>query len=728
MEGGDKPKICLYPGTFMPCVGSVSEISLHEAAFYGKIELVNLWIKEKPQLVNRPDVLGTTPLHYAALNGQYETFKILLHTNINGETSTEINSDLLDSYTKHSCNILHSASTGGNYKIITYLFEDLGKEITDKMKKYLSERQRKGKLPAHHALRSDAFDIFIYLYNKDEKIHRQRYSTFNGQTFLTIAAKTGNFETFRFFYDNKTLFPRKISPNKLYRSALRGGNLEILKFTLAHKDEISQYTYEPKISPKHIFDAIRSGKTMVVQYLIENYSEAFFNEIEMKKGSPKFEMTAECFAAYRGEFEIVEYFFEKCSHLFSTTHGKKKKFPIHFAATSSKKMIEIVLHQLNNDLNDLLPTYSVIISNNSFQWNIFHFATLFCDTDEVFIYLYEKFQSDSNLALKLDEFLSGEKFSKSSVLNVAIRENNIKVIDFLNEKKSEMVNNYLIKNVGKLFIIPASKKYNETTKYLLLHYGKYLTHTERKVQNSPLCLVSRWCLDVEILDLLFDFLIKDENSNEERKNEIIRESLKIALEFGNKLPVKLILKKFPTLSFDLNNFHIFHYAAKGGSLYCLKKIENLLGSHKVDIEKEKFIRFKDSFFTPLFLAVYFQHFDVVYYILTKLNVKPMKYEPGYPTVLHLACSPHVPYVDKMTLPPSAKILNVLLDFGAWRIISIKADRVLKLPGSDLSPFDVACSNEVRQILEKRCPETIAYQNIIHLEELNENIKGYVIFL
>jgi ankyrin repeat protein len=56
---------------------------IHDAAKSGDLEKVKELLKDNPDLVASKDNYGATPLHWAALTGQYEVVGFLLNNNAN---------------------------------------------------------------------------------------------------------------------------------------------------------------------------------------------------------------------------------------------------------------------------------------------------------------------------------------------------------------------------------------------------------------------------------------------------------------------------------------------------------------------------------------------------------------------------------------------------------------------------------------------------------------------
>ena len=711
----------------------IYQASLHHLAYFGPISELETKVRHYPELIHEVDEAGLTPLHYAARSGQLESFKRILLCSVDTEydMAEEDESDymdddiqdLLDFHTKRSrCNILHSAALSGNIEMVKYLFESMGEETRNKMEKFLLERQESGKLPAHSAVKGGSIEVFEYLYSKNPSIHNQQCTTSKGETYIVIAAGTGNFDLFKYFFENNIHFPRRILPNKLYEKALKGGNLQIIEYIESQKEEIFKYVTKLDYLPIHIFSAIESGKVEIVQFLMENEAfkkTNFLSSVKSLKRSSSIEVSPVSYAAYLGDTKIVNYFIsilnDKLFEETFYTHGKIKTLPIWFAASRHKTLFQFILNQLSE--KQRLSTHTVSIEGNKYEWNLFHFATAFCKNRESFVYLYKCFNANDKLKEKLkDDFLSLEK--GMSIIEVACRENNLEVLKYLQDRKLlPNIDEYMKKNIQKLFISAARRKHSQILSYLLSKYGDHLDYVN-DIHNNPLISVARWCKDFHLLNELSNYL----HFSDGLKTEIQLEALKVALEFGNPVTSKFLLEinNFDVIS---DSFPVFHYAAKGGSIECLKAVIDKL-PRSIDDEnhlshlKDKFVpdfNFDSCQVTPLHLAVYFQHYDVVSFLLDTLGVNANACIPGFATPLHFACSPQFIAKGGCT-PPNIKIVELLLDHGAWKSSFTRAYTVINIGGFDLTPYDCALNHEVREMLEQRCPRTLATKILLPLDE------------
>ena len=706
---------------------SVYKTSIHVLARDGPCSSLLKKLEEQPKELKQVDELGLTPLHSAALAGQTELFQQIInfaHEKYKNDSpiekyNTEDNKarinrkieDLLDHKTKSGCNILHSAVLSGNINMVKFLFEN--KKTRNKMEQFLFERQNRGKIPAHCAVKNGNLDIFEYLYFKDPSEHNQLCRTSRGETYIVLAARSGNIKLVEYLFDQKIYFPNSILPNILFKKALKGGSLQILRWIENKKEEILKFVDgSSNYLPIHIFSAIESGNLDVVKFLLKSNLGADYylnTSIKLKRSSPKIDISPISYAAYLGHAKIVQYFCENYSKLcFSIEYyqkageGTNNTLPIWFAATRSEFIFKYIFQKCT--LEQKCSTFDVKINDKIHHCDLFYFAIAFCDNSKIFDYLKQQ-------TLKL-------QINNINCIEIACRENNLPVLQKIITQCGDI--KLTRQQIQKNFINAAKRKHFDILNYLLDKFDGYLDDF-----NFPLKDVVHWCQNEEFIERLL--LLLDDKKDSQTK--IQNEALKIALEFGKSIPAKILLERnnYDIISHD--NILLFHYAAKGGSIECLKAVIQKLGPNTIEKLKNKFIKdnkFHPCLVTPLHLAVYFQHYDAVSFLLNSLHVDVNACIPGFATPLHFACSPfkNSKIKDDIILPPNIKIINILLDHGAWESIEKRADFVLDTYGYDVTPYDCATSELVRNELEKRCPRTLAKQYLIPLHEYNEMKSKY----
>ena len=148
-----------------------------------------------------------------------------------------------------------------------------------------------------------------------------------------------------------------------------------------------------------------------------------------------------------------------------------------------------------------------------------------------------------------------------SIIEVACMENNLEVLKYLQERiLLPNIDEYMEKNIQKLFASVAGRKHSQILAYLSRKYGDHLDHNNvENLRKTPLVSIAQWCQDSQLLNELIGKI---------NFSQIRLEALKVALEFGNLVTSILLLE---TDNFDIispDDFHIFHYAAKGPPYDC----------------------------------------------------------------------------------------------------------------------------------------------------------------
>ena len=674
------------------------KLSLHDLAESGDFNSLKQELNNHPESVTEVDKCGKTLLHRAALGNQLECFKLILSI-ITQSDDKMVQKVLEFRTTKSKSNILHYVASLGNLSIITFLFEGTDTQTKKKMYQFLIERNQNGKLPAHSAIKGKNKDVFEYLYKKDENMHNLRCATSKGETYFTLAAGTGDVKLVDYFFRNELHFPRRILPNILFTNGLKGGSIDILEYIDDKKKQLFQFVEKSNYLPRHIFRAIDSNKVGPITFLrkkIDNIEFTRASEL-LSRSSPKIQVSPPSYAAYKCNLDAVQFFIENFEEKIFSAKQTPNILPIWFAATSSREILELIFAKCSND--QILSTYSVSTESKEYKWNIFHFATAFCKNDESFCFLYDKFNENQNLNKKLNEFLSlGEK----SVVELACAENNLQVLQFIREKIKE-TDKFITNNIDLFLKSAAKRKHLQILVYLQNEFSNCLNY------SKLLTSVATWCND----ECFFKIIACKATNNH-------NEALKLALEFGNFLTAKYLLDTI----IDIKNTSIFHFAAKGGSIDCLKYVIQKLGgknSELVQKIKDSFIddnKFKNNncSVTALHLAVYFQHQETVFYLLDELSVNPNEYITGYPTPLHFACAP---VRRKPLIAPNIEIVNLLINYGAWKSMDISADMVFNVYGYDRTPFDCAQTSEVRKLLEEKFPSITGSKFVIPLQNYYE---------
>ena len=206
---------------------------LHFAAYFGLFDICKYIIEKLKDL--EPELWcwspGTSPLHMAAARGHLNVFKLISANSIESVLDKNCGYTDDDNWTP-----LHFAAKHGHLDVCRYIIENTGNT------KYSEKNPNSWKdgTPLHMAVCKGHLDIckLIVKYVGDKTPE-----DFYGSTPLHDAAECGNFEVFRFLFENsRNKNPRseRIGPNKetngwtpLHFAASRG-HLEICKLILKH--------------------------------------------------------------------------------------------------------------------------------------------------------------------------------------------------------------------------------------------------------------------------------------------------------------------------------------------------------------------------------------------------------------------------------------------------------------------------------------------------------------
>ena len=214
-------------------VGDSGLTSIHMAASAGHLEIVtfiidNLQDQNQSADSRRIDAVsqptfgdpvcnprkedGLTPLHFAALNGHFETCKFIINL-VENKNPGDI----------YGCTPLHGAAKGGNIEIYKLIMENL----VDK-----NPGNNYGSTPLHVASRYGHLEIIKLIMHH---LQNKNPGNNNGNTPLHVAVKIGNLEIVKFHVNN--LGVNILGDDDSYtllHSAAKYGNLTVCKLLIKH--------------------------------------------------------------------------------------------------------------------------------------------------------------------------------------------------------------------------------------------------------------------------------------------------------------------------------------------------------------------------------------------------------------------------------------------------------------------------------------------------------------
>ena len=687
---------------------SEGEVSLHEACREGNLELVEeiqTQIQNPGLIFREEDSKGIIPLHYAAMSGNVEVFEKVLQGS---------KTKLIETQTRRSfSSILHSAAKGKNVDLLKHLFQHYGELMTQ----LLVKRNKFGKIPAHCAVRSGSFDVFTYLYKLDEPSHETKCKTTTGENYFTLAAKSGDLELFNAISEDYA-FNRITSPTILLSSALRGGNLDIVKKVQEETPSLmAKFGKFVRLDKKtYIFDAIYSENEEVIQHMIDNPGFVIKGK---KKFSNLFKMDLDPieYAAFLGLTSVVFKLIDAYGDFRLEKQPKSGLVPLLHAAAYggnkhtfqsvfdmySQKMTKSEILQLTMERKDM--------GNGSVKkWNLFCFAAMksieasYKEGLDFFEYVYKRFD---DVAEERDRLLDPNL--SISVLDFACESDNLEVVKWL-------VNNpkYFTESKIGNWCSKATRKQNwNIVRFLFSKQDG--TFQER---NYGFVWLARYCRD--------ENLIKQALSNLVPSSEW-QNALQGALEYGNDIATTCLLQT--GFKFEKGN-DLVALAAKGGSVKAMNQIIATLAKINPQFDFDQALKefyHSSTLFavTPLHLAVYHQHLEMTRFLIEK-KADVNSYYPGCSTPLHAACKPkvssrnvHAKDIVELLLTEPAKSEQK----SATLSLNVTVDKYPGVEGTDIKPYDLA-NSEIRNLIERNYPRASSLRTIIPLSELKKRVPEF----
>jgi ankyrin repeat protein len=141
----DVIKVFLEKGAYVKAANKYGSTPLHWAAEDGNLDVVKHLVEEKGADVKAADKYGCTPLHWAAAYGKLDVVKYLVE-----EKGTDVKAANNDGDTP-----LHRAARNGNLDVVKYLVEEKGADVKD--------TDNGSDAPLHWAAGNGYWDVVKYL-------------------------------------------------------------------------------------------------------------------------------------------------------------------------------------------------------------------------------------------------------------------------------------------------------------------------------------------------------------------------------------------------------------------------------------------------------------------------------------------------------------------------------------------------------------------------------------
>lgn len=366
---------------------------IHCAAYEGKLEAVQAFIKEKPELLNQVDGYGQTPLLLAASKGRFSVVEYLL--SINGiDLNAATRGDNGVHAKKNGRTALHWAYYCGHDKVLSALVKagadvtrvmgdaksqlihlaaeegklDVFKILIESNQDLLNEVDANGKVPLHLAAQAGHLAIVQYILELRPELLNQ--GDIYGQTALLWAASEGHLPVVEYLLLQEGVDLNAVTRDvnapvhldKNGRTALHWaadhGHSKIVDVLVKAGASITSTKDDKQSQPIHI--AAQEGKLEVVKTLMEGNPD-LLNEVDAHGYTPLM-----C-AASAGHLPVVEYLLSQIDvNLNAVSYGYNKnlnhlnnKTVLHLAASGGHSEVADVL------INNGAKLYIDIPNNNS---------------------------------------------------------------------------------------------------------------------------------------------------------------------------------------------------------------------------------------------------------------------------------------------------------------------------------------------------------------------------
>lgn len=225
--------------------------ALHYAARFGHLNIVEYLVNKSADF-NCMNKVKMTPLHFATLGGHLEVAKYLVQAYLLQKIDFNRNDDV------YGATPLHYAASSGNLALIEHLF-DQGVDV--------NQRAFGGDTPLHYGVSPGGNLKIVQLLIQKNAI--SSIESNDGTPTVHYAALGGHLDIFQYLIDN-LLLPFNVSSNGVHtlHYAVRGGNLSIVEYLVIQK--LTNVNVRDNINGTPLHDASERGFIEIVRFLLKN--------------------------------------------------------------------------------------------------------------------------------------------------------------------------------------------------------------------------------------------------------------------------------------------------------------------------------------------------------------------------------------------------------------------------------------------------------------------------
>jgi ankyrin repeat protein len=480
--------------------------------------------------INKIDDYNNTILHHAIAVNNIDAVEFLL------ARGADINSAA-----RETLSALEFACQYGNTKTLNLIFDKYQDIDIDKLNDF-------GNTLLFHAICGNNIEAIQFLLDKKADIHAAEQGTLSS---LELACKYGSAKILKLIFEGR----QKIDINKLNEYgntilcyAIYGNNIETIQFLLEKEADIHA---AKDAMPSALECACKYGNAKILKLIFDKYKDLDLNKTN-NSGKTLF-----CYAIDSNNFETTNFLLKNGVNVSTTIQGKLSSLEYAFKY-ANEPILELIFgkhKELNNGLNKkdyygkTLLDYAIETKNAEAVNFLLKNGADINSTKQCILFALDyicEYGNEEILKLILDKYkeldLNKPNNSGKTLLDYALRENNIETAEFLLENGADICS---AKN-GKVFAISYLCN-NGKIKILKLIFDRYKElgiNTVDDLGNNMLYYAI--CVNnVEAVRLLIDNENKDDISTAEQDKLSI---LELACQYGNAEILKLIYDRHEDLN------------------------------------------------------------------------------------------------------------------------------------------------------------------------------------